>query len=115
MENIGLAQKGYNLLTGNPYTTNPGIDPGFTNRGGGAIFKFEYSQGLETADGRWEMPDHTQVERNIGCSLAMSNTVTHSESEESNEMAVSVSVEAEASAWGFETRATRATARHGRK
>ena len=83
-------------------TTSPGIDPGFTNRGGGAIFKFEYSQGLETADGRWEMPDHTQVERNIGCSLAMSNTVTHSESEESNEMAVSVSVEAEASGWGFE-------------
>ena len=34
MENIGLAAKGYNLLFGNPFSTTPGIDPGFTARGG---------------------------------------------------------------------------------
>ena len=76
MENIGLASKGYNLLFGNPMTTSPGIDPGFTERGGAAIWKLEYGMDLETADGRFQIPDHTQVEHNVGCSLAMSNTVS---------------------------------------
>ena len=95
MENIGLAAKGYNILFGNPFSTTPGIDPGFVKRGGGAIWEFEYTQSLETADGRFERPDHTQVEHNVGCSLSMSNAVTHSEEEESEESSTKVSVDAE--------------------
>ena len=95
MENIGLAAKGYNILFGNPFSTTPGIDPGFVKRGGGAIWEFEYKQSLETADGRFERPDHTQVEHNVGCSLSMSNAVTHSEEEDSEESSTKVSVDAE--------------------
>ena len=95
MENIGLAAKGYNLLFGNPFSTTPGIDPGFTARGGSAIWEFEYTKNLETADGRFERPDSTQVEHNVGCSLTMSNAVTHSASEETEESSRKVRVSAE--------------------
>ena len=51
------------------------VDPGFVDHSGGLIWALEYKSvdgsGRETADGRFEIPDHVDVEHNVGCSLSM--------------------------------------------
>jgi len=96
MENIGYMAKGYNILKGNPYSTIPGVDPGFTDRAGGLIWDIGYGLGQETADGRYQVPDFTIIEHNEGCSLAMTTTTSSNEAalEESYSNKVSVSAEA---------------------
>ena len=81
MENVGYFAKGYNIYYGNPMTTEAGVDPGFTDHAGGLIWKLEYNDNLETADGRYQIPDKTIVEHNHGCSLSMTTTTSSSESE----------------------------------
>tara|TARA_B110001452_G_scaffold139772_1_gene116139 strand:+ start:266 stop:1207 length:942 start_codon:yes stop_codon:yes gene_type:complete len=96
MENIGYMAKGYNILKGNPYSTIPGVDPGFTDRAGGLIWDIGYGLGLETADGRYQVPDYTIIEHNEGCSLSMTTTASSNEAalEETYSNKVGLSVEA---------------------
>jgi hypothetical protein len=93
MENVGYSAKGYNLLFADPFTGSPGVDPGFTDHAGGLIWHLRYETGRETADGRFEIPDHLLVEHNVGCSLQFesSESETLSEVEEMNEHKVSAS------------------------
>tara|TARA_B110001452_G_scaffold210384_1_gene180770 strand:+ start:564 stop:1022 length:459 start_codon:yes stop_codon:yes gene_type:complete len=63
MENIDYFAKGYNVYFGNPMSTKAGVDPGFTEHAGGLIWKLEYTNSQQTADGLWDIPDHTIVER----------------------------------------------------
>lgn len=76
MENVGYLAKGYNLLKGNPYSSTPGVDPGFVDRAGGLIWDLAYEQNKETADGRFQVPDDTIIEHNEGCSLSMTTTTS---------------------------------------
>jgi hypothetical protein len=54
--NIGYIGQGYDLLYGNPQTPQASADPGFRN----AVYNLTYS-GQQTADGRFQVPDGTQV------------------------------------------------------
>lgn len=97
MENIDYFAKGYNVYFGNPMSTKAGVDPGFTEHAGGLIWKLEYTNSQQTADGLWDVPDHTIVEHNVGCSLAMTTEEASSMKDVSEEYSnkAAVSVEAE--------------------
>lgn len=70
--NVGYVGLGYNLVYGNPWPAQGGIDPGFKNFGGGAIFQITYEHSRETTDGRQEVPDYLDVLAENGCTLQMS-------------------------------------------
>ena len=55
----------------------------------------KYDQDLETVDGRYQVPDHTIVEHNVGCTLAMTTTSSSTESQRAEEYESKVSMSAE--------------------
>lgn len=54
MPNIGYLSYGYNVLKGNPHTTESGVDPGFTTQ----IFTVAYDTHKTTDDRRYLVPDN---------------------------------------------------------
>ena len=64
----------YNIFKGNPFATGGTLDPGFLSAQN--IFSFTYDDGLTTTDGRYSIPDHTNVNAIGSCSFAFSSQVT---------------------------------------
>ena len=64
----------YNIFKGNPFATGGTLDPGFLSAQN--IFTFTYDDGLTTTDGRYSIPDHTNVNAIGSCSFAFSSKVT---------------------------------------
>ena len=67
--NIGYLGSSYNIFKGNPLSTK-GLDPGFTFRN---PVRFTYDEGTTTPDGRYLIPDHTQVLQAGACSFQFSS------------------------------------------
>lgn len=91
---IGYLGGGYNIFRGNPHSTQ-GLDPGFT---GLSLYEFSYDQNKTTPDGRYIVPDHTNVLEAETCSFIFSshnaqNIATYSES-------LKVDVQADFTGWG---------------
>ena len=57
----------------------------------------KYDQDLETVDGRYQVPDNTIVEHNVGCTLAMTTTTSSTESQRTEEYKSKVSMSAKVS------------------
>ena len=95
LPNIGYLGSSYNIIIGNPLATGR-LDPGFLSATG--IFKFTYDQGLTTADGRYSIPDHTNVNAIESCSFAFSSTTTREE--RSYMDSLKVKVDTSFSGWG---------------
>ena len=74
LPNIGYLGSCYNIFEGNPFATGGTLDPGFLNAQN--IFAFTYDDGLTTTDGRYSIPDHTNVNAIGSCSFAFSSQVT---------------------------------------
>lgn len=78
LDNIDYLGFSYNIYEGNPLNTKEGLDPGFTLR---KVFNFTYIQNKKTSDGRYDIPDNTDVVKEEACSLAFkSDSVTGSKS-----------------------------------
>ena len=60
---LSFLGKGYNLISGNPYTDK--IDEGFRT----TVFDFAYSKKLTTDDGKYLIPDFTYSSLGKSCSL----------------------------------------------
>ena len=90
MENIGYTAYGYNILRGNPMPTSPGIDPGYLVS---PMYNLKYDLSLETADGRYQMPDFVVLQNEVGCSLAMSSTETTSTRQYQDSLSLNAKVE----------------------
>ena len=54
---------GYNTILGNPLHIEK-VDPGFTQ----TMFKYSYSKGQKTEDGKYLIPDHVNEVRTTSCS-----------------------------------------------
>jgi len=66
---------GYDILYGNPRSTEGGGDPGFRTN----VFDFTYTENTMTGDGKWQVPDKTTSQSKTGtCSLTQSSTMIYS-------------------------------------
>ena len=72
--NIGYLGSCYNIFKGNPFATGGTLDPGFLSAQN--IFTFTFDDRLTTTDGRYSIPDHTNVNAIGSCSFAFSSQVT---------------------------------------
>jgi len=74
LRNIDYLSFGYDIYKGNPLSTIGGVDPGFVIF---HVFAFSYSQGQQSDDGRYLIPDNTIVAKEEACLLSFSSsTVT---------------------------------------
>ena len=92
--NIGYLGGSYNIFKGNPHSTE-GLDPGFM---GQALYEFTYDQGHTTPDGRYTIPDHTNVLQSFTCSFDFSSYSTRNTA--NYFQSLKVSVETSFSGWG---------------
>lgn len=87
LPNVGYLLSGYHIFKGNPQsTTTPGVDPGFTT----AIYESVLST-KTTGDGRYSIPDHTNIKKNVGCAVSFNSDATFKQSEYEDSLASSVS------------------------
>eukprot|EP01084_Bolivina_argentea_P310649 537583_1 len=91
LPNIGYLGSGYDLVTGNPkpsvYSTNS-ADVGFKLR----VANFSYSQQQTTVDGRYLIPDYTQVRAIPACSFNSNADTNTGETSYASTLSTSVSV-----------------------
>ena len=85
----------YNILIGNPKTTQGEKDPGFTNAN---IFQFTFNQNQTTSDGRYLIPDNTTINAIDSCSFTFSSSTTTDT--KSYMESLKVHVDADFSGWG---------------
>jgi len=82
---------GYDVLYGNPRSTQGEGDPGFRTN----IFDFTYEENAMTSDGKWKVPDKTTSQSKTGtCSLAQSETMIYSGYDYQHAVSNSVSLNA---------------------
>lgn len=71
---IAFLGRGYNMLTGNIISTITTVDHGYSL----PVFQFEYSKGLTTPDGKYQMPDGTTVMSVPECNYDMDGRTVNS-------------------------------------
>lgn len=85
--------QGYNIYFGNPLPTQAGVDPGYTDHAGEAIWDLAYTEGRTTglSTGAYNIPDGLQVLHDTGCKLSYSASSTSSTKAYQSELKISVS------------------------
>ena len=92
--NVGYLGSTYNIFKGNPESTK-GLDPGFTLRN---VYSLTYEQGQETDDGRYSIPDFTNITQSSTCSFQFDSSTTQNTASYTNSL--QLHVDADFSGWG---------------
>ena len=92
--NVGYLGSTYNIFEGNPASTK-GLDPGFTLR---SVYSLTYEKGQETADGRYSIPDFTNITQSSACNFQFQSSTTQNTA--SYTKSLQVHVDADFSGWG---------------
>ena len=98
--NIDYMAQGYNIFFGNPMPLAAGVDPGFTDHAGEAIWALGYTGGRTTglSDGAYNEPDGLYVLHDTGCKLSYSASSMASTKAYQRELSLSASPQVRAKA-----------------
>jgi hypothetical protein len=100
MPNNNYLFVGYNIAFGNPHITDGSIDPGLVSQ----IFASKYTQGIQTSDYRFLVPDGSYFERTLGCDISMRSTEIRGQTSYSKSLQIDAS--AFGSVYGFSFQAS---------
>jgi len=101
LPNIDYLSFGYNILKGNPHSTKEGGDPGFVIE---RIFELSYTEQKRTQDGRYEIPDRTDVGHGESCELNFGSTGISGSEKYSHSLEEEITVSV--SGWGASFKAS---------
>eukprot|EP01022_Parablepharisma_sp_SALTPOND_P022986 TRINITY_DN47360_c0_g1_i1.p1 TRINITY_DN47360_c0_g1~~TRINITY_DN47360_c0_g1_i1.p1 ORF type:complete len:543 (+),score=25.14 TRINITY_DN47360_c0_g1_i1:347-1975(+) len=91
MRNLDYIANGYNIFKGNPLPMIEGIDKGFSLH---KVFNLSYSSQKRSSDGRWNIPDNTEMQKVESCNFQFSSEEFHSMEEYTRSLTREASISA---------------------